>query len=309
MRYGAAFGVSAVVHVLLLAAFMLQPWRPYALPEVAPPPEEMEIVRSPIEPPIPPVVIPPLPTPQPPTPTQPPQAQPTPPKVAPTPTPTPPRFVTSHVVTAPSPTPAPSAARPIPSQTFTAVPVPELTPAPSPQPAPVAPPAPARPAPAAQPAPTAAQLNLHKSEREAPTGVPTLPMAPAPSAPRGGPPAPGGGGGPVGGSRLNGLNPYPGGVLPSGSGLRGSLVGCANAEAVGLSSVERSHCAERFGGSAGTAPHLDPISPARRAAFDKAVERADRDRAYRNSSTSAGMATGMGGIAPQESGSTVKLPK
>jgi hypothetical protein len=96
--------------------------------------------------------------------------------------------------------------------------------------------------------------------------------------------------------------------MPSGgSGLRGSLVGCANANAVGLSSVERAHCDQRFGAAVGAAPHLDDIPPDKRAAFDRAVEKADRDRAYRNSSTARDM-TGMGGVPSDETTTHIRLP-
>jgi hypothetical protein len=168
-------------------------------------------------------------------------------------------------------------------------------------------------APAAAPGPEAPHLNIHKSEKEAPAGVPTLPMAPSPNQPppggrTAGPPggrAPQGGGG---GSRLQGLVPYPGGSLPSGGpGLRGSLVGCANAGAVGLSSVERAHCDQRFGSSMGSAPHLDGIPPDRRAGFDHDVEKADRARAYRNSTTARDL-TGLGGVPSDETTTTIKLP-
>jgi hypothetical protein len=71
--------------------------------------------------------------------------------------------------------------------------------------------------------------------------------------------------------------------MPSGGGgIRGSLVGCANADAVSLSAVERARCNERFGGSIGTAPVLDGISPAKRAVFDRAAERNESDRRYRD---------------------------
>ncbi len=127
------------------------------------------------------------------------------------------------------------------------------------------------------------KLNLHKSNREAPFNVPTLPMAPAGGAvaaggggPQGG--APGAPGAP-GGSRLNGLSPYPYGALPSGGpGLRGTLVGCANADAVNLTNVERARCNERFGVEAARAPVLDGIDPAKRAKFDRAADRQERAR-------------------------------
>ncbi len=129
------------------------------------------------------------------------------------------------------------------------------------------------------------RLNIHKPEKDAPGNVPTLPLAPAPTtaASSGGPRTMEGGGEPaLGGSRLSGLTPYPYGSMPSGgSGLRGSLVGCANADAVTLSSVEKARCNERFGREAGSAPALDPISPLKRAAFDKAAADQDANRRYR----------------------------
>ena len=76
--------------------------------------------------------------------------------------------------------------------------------------------------------------------------------------------------------------------MPSGgSGLRGTLVGCANADAVSLSAAERARCNERFGSAAGSAPAFDTISPAKRAAFDKAAAAQEADRRYRS-----GMPTG-----------------
>ena len=106
----------------------------------------------------------------------------------------------------------------------------------------------------------------------------------APSAASGGAPARGGGAPANGaaanalnaavGSRLNGLSPYPGGVMPGGgAGLRGTLVGCANPNAVGLSSVERAHCLERLGYGAVGQAHYDGISAAKRAAYDAAAAR------------------------------------
>jgi hypothetical protein len=147
--------------------------------------------------------------------------------------------------------------------------------------------------------------------KEAPAGTPTLAMAPSPSQPpSGGGGSPASGGEPaIGGSRLQGLVPYPPGMLPNGGGgLRGSLVGCANAQAVGLSSVERAHCEQRFGAAAASAPHLDGIAPARRSEFDQQVERAERDRNYRNSTTSSAL-TGLGGVSPDQTTTTVKIPK
>jgi hypothetical protein len=145
-------------------------------------------------------------------------------------------------------------------------------------------------------------LNLHKPKDEAPANVPTLPLAP-PAGPAGQPGggAPGGSAAPGGGSRLNGLNPFPYGALPHGGpGLRGTLVGCANSDAVGLSSAERAHCNERFGVEGARAPVLDGIDPAKRRAFDRTSSQQDEQRRGGNSmptGTSPG-AQGLGGLGP-----------
>ncbi|MEO7026080.1 MAG: hypothetical protein ABI056_00840, partial [Caulobacteraceae bacterium] len=87
------------------------------------------------------------------------------------------------------------------------------------------------------------------------------------------------------GQRGVGLSTLPYGFMPSGgSGLRGTLVGCANAEAVRLSAAERDKCNERFGVEIGDAPKLDAIA-AKRAAFDRAAARDIREQKYRNSTT------------------------
>ena len=326
MRNVVAFAASALVHLLALAVFLVQGVGEYQLPQQPEPPMEVEII--PPERIVPPEHLPPIPetrvpaptqpqqTPQPPQPTpQPPLPQP----AQPQPTPAPPAPVVARplpVVQAPRA--APLIARQAPRVNLAPNAVPELVPepAPTPAPAPAAPPAPAKPAavqaPATSPAPVAPHLNIHKSEKEAPAGVPTLPMAPSPSQPPAGgrqAAAPGGGAPEAGGgSRLQGLLPYPKGYLPNGGpGLRGSLVGCANAQAVGLSSVERAHCEQRFGATIGAAPHLDGIAPDKRAAFDRALDKADRDRAYRNSTTARDM-VGLGGVPKDETTTTIKLP-
>jgi hypothetical protein len=67
--------------------------------------------------------------------------------------------------------------------------------------------------------------------------------------------------------------------MPSGGGgLRGSLVGCANADAVRLSGAEKARCAERFGMDMGHAPRLDTMSPERRGEFDKQAAKQDAQR-------------------------------
>jgi hypothetical protein len=288
--------------VVLVAVLLSGNYRPYDLPSPPTEPIQMEIERVPepeiIPPPIerrevapdhptttpdqpvetPPVVTPPIPTP---VPTPSPQPAPVVAKVRP---------VTPVQATKPSPL----TAKAIPNPSLAPVPTPVFTPAPVVATAP-------KPAQATAAAPVTSQthLNIHKAEKEAPAGVATLPMAPSAAAPRPG------GGGPSGGpqeagmnsSRLKGLSPFPPGSLPSGGpGLRGSLVGCANSQAVGLSNVERAHCAERFGVDVARAPHLDGMSPDKRKAFDREIDKADSWRSYRDSIPANGTDPGPNGM-------------
>lgn len=300
-----ALALSTTFHVVILTWLVSQAPPEYQFPISIAPPVEVQITPMP-EPPPPPVIIerlPPLkpelakpPTPQPKP--KPPEPTPAPPRpTPPPPTPQPPK----PAPVAPKPaSPLPTVVKPLPA------PTPRLEPKPAP-PAPVAPPTPAAPAP---PAPV--HLNIHKPEKEAPGSVATLPFAPAPTpAPAGAPAAPSGEP-PLGGSRLNGLTPYPYGSLPSGgSGLRGTLVGCANADSVNLSAAERARCNERFGARAGSAPALDPISPTKRAAFDKAEEKQNRSLEYRDSGLPPGTsrgAHGFGGLSNDQP-LVIPLPK
>jgi hypothetical protein len=327
-RRAIALTFSAALHVLFISLVINESATPYQLPETPAPPMELQIFppeELPPPPPPPPVVIPPKlkealkeatqtppvvpPIPQPPKPEVQPPSPVTPPKVSP-PKPSPP---TPAPTAPPTPTPArPSPPKPSP---LAAAPVPAKTPAP-PSPAPSPSPAP-KPAPAATPSvstpnPITARitapvivahpslLNLHKPLKQAPASVPTLPLAPSGQAGGGG----GGGtpataGGPLSGSRLNGLSPYPYGAMPSGGpGLRGTLVGCANAEAVSLTSIERAKCNERFGVEAAKAPVLSGMDPERRAQFDKAADRQESERQHGNAmpvGTDPGT-LGMGGL-------------
>jgi hypothetical protein len=91
-----------------------------------------------------------------------------------------------------------------------------------------------------------------------------------------------------------------------GGGLRGTLVGCANSDAVHLSGAERNNCAERFGTHLSGAPAMT-LSPAKRQEYDAAAARQEQDRKYRDSApvgtTSDGQDAGMGaGIGPQHRG-------
>ena len=260
-RDGAALIGSALAHIVVIAILVTQAQPDYVLPEPPAPPMDVQIITAPEIPP--PPIVPPKMTPRKiVTETAAPPA-PAPPTPEPKPTPAPP---------AP---PKPLPAKPTPAKPTTVVvaPTPPTPPTPQPQPPKPAPPKLAPPAPPS-PTPAPVKLNIHKPKEEAPASVATLPMAPSPT-PAGSPATAGGAQTP--GSRLSGLNPFPAGSLPyGGTGLRGTLVGCANADSVHLSSVERAHCNERFGVEITRAPTLDGINPAKRAAFDRAAEAQDR---------------------------------
>ncbi len=301
-RNSLALGLSALFHVVLVAILLSGTYRPYDLPTPPAAPIEMEIERVPepdVVPPPPPIVrreILPEDLFTPPTPEVPPLVTPPIPTPAPTPSPQPAPVVAKVRPVTPVQTtkPSPLTAKAVPNPSLAPVPTPVFTPAPVVAAAP-------KPAQATASAPVTSQthLNIHKAEKEAPAGVATLPMAPSAAAPR---PS---GGGPSGGpqeagmnsSRLKGLSPFPPGSLPSGGpGLRGSLVGCANSQAVGLSSVERAHCAERFGVDVARAPHLDGMSADKRAAFDREIDKADAWRSYRDSIPANGTDPGPNGM-------------
>lgn len=297
--------LSAALHAILLGIIINQAPPEYQFRETVVPPPAMnvEIVSLPPMPPIePPKVEPPKAKPQP---------QPTP---APPPKPTPPKNEQPKLEPAKPQPPKPAPAKPTPAK--------PSPPKPSPLPAPVAPsPTPtSRPAPKPQatvikstpiqasvqaaPVEHPSPLKIHKALQAAPTGVPILPMAPAagptgkPGSAAGATAASPGTTGTAGTSRLSGLSPYPYGAMPSGGpGLRGTLVGCANAEAVRLSGAERAHCNERFGVDISHAPALDAIPRAKRAEFDKAADRQEADRKYRDATATVGAPADPGGIA------------
>ena len=81
----------------------------------------------------------------------------------------------------------------------------------------------------------------------------------------------------------NGLHVSPGMLPGGGPGLRGTLVGCANAEAVKLTAEERNRCSERFGAGAPQAPPLSGIAPAKRREYDDAAATGEANRRYRDS--------------------------
>ncbi len=286
-RNAFALAISTAAHLVFLGLVINTSSIPYDLPLPPPAPEppspamEVEIVRLPT--PIPPKAEA---TPQP-SPAAPPVNWPKPERMRVLP-PLPPSAT-------PAPTPAPT---PQPAAAKTPPPLAAAPPAPTPTPAPLrkltlaqrklieAAAQAASAAPVARAAPLGA-LNIHIPALAPPAGVPTLPLAGTPGAGRPNLAGTAGGAraGGAGGQRGVGLSPFPYGYLPSGgSGLRGTLVGCANAEAVRLSAAERDRCAERFGVEIGAAPKLDPIAGSR-AGFDKAAAREERERKYRASTT------------------------
>jgi hypothetical protein len=123
-----------------------------------------------------------------------------------------------------------------------------------------------------------APIRLHRRpqpflppEVEAAPIAPPAPAAPAPTAPTRGPVA---------------LHPSP---LPEGpktetrTALRQSLVGCANAEAVGLNRAEREHCDEVLGKGAKTTAFAGlGLSPEKQRLFDAAAARKEADYRYKH---------------------------
>jgi hypothetical protein len=262
--------------------------------QVVPPPPELP-------PPPPPIIIKQniQPTPKPPSP--PPQPTPTPPKPTPAPTPAPPQ---------PAPAPAPKPTSPAPVAVKpTLAPTPK--PAPAPTPTPLAPPvaAPQPGPPKAVPAATISQpqthtvsaphLVLHRDRNQqsalAPSvAIPGASFAPStpPGAPTTGAPA----GGPPAGGALPGGPGFPGGAMPGfGSGLRGGLLGCANADALHLSQAERARCAESFGDGTRTAPQMNPIDASHRAEIDRQAAAEAAANKYKNSTPSGTESTPVAG--------------
>ncbi|HZZ34679.1 MAG TPA: hypothetical protein VFE03_03070 [Caulobacteraceae bacterium] len=327
--------LSAIFHIIALAyvaqtvvpRYALTPPTPVEEPvpvEIVPPPPPPEPIVPPpkVEPPkleeqpLPPKPepIPPKPEPTPPQPA-PPAPTPTPPKPEP-PKPEPPKPAPAK----PSPLPAPvqqTTEQPKPAPAKVA---PAPAPTPKPAPAPVIQPSTAPPTPTPgppKPNPSTSQspspLNVHAPAQQAPLNVPTLPMAPAGGSP-GKPGSANAGGAPSsgapgpnqpGGAQGSRLNPYPYGVMPNGGpGLRGTLVGCANADAVRLTPSERARCNERFGANTAAAPVLDPIPPAKRNELDRAAARNAAERAYRGSVPNGN----PGPNAPEKTGGLGEVP-
>jgi hypothetical protein len=290
---------SLVAHVGLFF-FVIKDFHFYPLhaePEEA---VQVQIVPQPEEIP-PPVILPPIPrqqpTPQPPSLPPTPQPQPTPPKPQP---PTPERATPQPVQTPTAPVAAPQKTAPAPA--------PKPAPAPSPL-------APTTPAPAPGPPKAVSTSQLVKSQAQVSTQAPKIllhrpkeqgsefapsvsipgavfapPTGPAPSAAG---PA-GGGGAPAGG--LPGGTGLPGGALPGfGRGLRGGVLGCANAEALHLSAAEKARCAEAFGEGARESPQMSAIDSSKRQELDRESAAAAAAQKYRDSTPSGSEARPVAG--------------
>jgi hypothetical protein len=270
----------------------LGPEQPVEIQVVAPPPE--------MPPPPPPIIKPQVtPTPKPPSP--PPQPTPQPPRPQPTPQPTPPR---------PAPQPAPTPTSPAPA-TVKPTPTPTPKPAPAPTPTPLAPPTPAP-----QPGPpravsaaavvqpqtrtvAAPHITLHRdrnqnSQLTTPSvAIPGATFAPS-SPPTAG--APTGGAGALPGGALPGGGGFPGGALPGfGSGLRGGLLGCANADALHLTAEERARCAESFGQGTRESPQMNPIDASKRVDLDRQAASEAAAAKYRDSTPAGTESTPVAG--------------
>ena len=272
----------------------------YPPPQEARAPVEVEIVpeaEQPIPPPpIPRIIIkqklaptptpapPPTPQPQPPTPQKP--QPPAPAKITPQVAPAPSAPVQAQHAPAPAPTPKPTLAPSL-------APISPAAPAPNPGPPRVVN-APAAPTVQSK-AFAAPHIVLHRNRNEA--GAPLAPSVSIPGAvqaspqqatgaPAGG--APGGPGGAPGG--------LPSGSLPGfGSGLRGSVLGCANAAALHLSKEEQAKCDEAFGTGARESPQMDPIGATKRADIDRQAAGEQAAQRYRDSTPAGSEASPIAG--------------
>jgi hypothetical protein len=280
---------SLVAHTglffLVVSEFHFYP--PRNAPEEA---VQVELVPQPEQPIPPPPILPPIkptpqPTPKPPAPPPTPQAQPTPPKPQP---PTPARATPQPVQT---PT-APAAAPPKPIQAPTPKPAP--LPAPAPAPAPGPPRVVSQSAVVKSQAQTAAnpKIVLHKDKDRGAPLAPSVAIPGATFAPPAGP-APSAatatGGAPSGGG-------LPGGALPGfGRGLRGSTLGCANAEALHFTAAEKARCAQQFGEGALESPQMNAIDASRRQELDHEAASAAAAQKYRDSTPSGSEARPVAG--------------
>jgi hypothetical protein len=76
----------------------------------------------------------------------------------------------------------------------------------------------------------------------------------------------------------------PGGALPGfGGGLRGSALGCANAEALHFTAAEKARCAQQFGEGAKESPQMSAIDASKRQELDHEAASAAAAQKYRDS--------------------------
>jgi hypothetical protein len=292
------FLASTALHVALFFIAVSQfTYYPPPLEQQAP--VQVEIVPE-TEQPLPPPPIPiikehlaptptpaPPPTPQPPTPQK--QQPPAPATVSPQLAPAPTAPLQANRTPQPAPTPKPTLAPSL-------APIAPSAPAPTPGPPRVvtAPTAPA----AQSKAFAAPHMVLHRNRNEA--GAPLAPSVSIPGAvlapPQQASGAPGGGpGGGAPGGGLPGVG-LPGGVLPGfGSGLRGSVLGCANAAALHLSKAEQAKCDEAFGTGARATPVMDPIGATKRADIDRQAATEAAAQRYRDSTPAGSEASPIAG--------------
>jgi hypothetical protein len=136
----------------------------------------------------------------------------------------------------------------------------------------------------AQVATPAPKLVLHKSKEQGAPLAPSVAIPGAVFAPPTGP-TPQAAAAPAGGAPGGGAGPgLPGGALPGfGAGLRGSALGCANAEALHLSAAEKARCAQAFGEGARDSPVMSAIDASKRQELDHEAAAATAAQKYRDS--------------------------
>lgn len=272
----------------------------YPPPSLAPAPVQLEIV-PPSEQPVPPPPIPRIIVKQQPTPTQTPAPPPTPqPQPPQPPKPQPPARVAAQpapVQSAPLQAKRAPALAPSPKPTLAQPLAPITAAAPTPTPGPPRVTAPALPN-AQSKAFASPHIVLHRNRNEA--GAPLAPSVAIPGAveappqqasgaPNGAPGGPSGGGAPGG-------RGFPAGSLPAfGGGLRGSVLGCANAAALHLSRAEQAKCDEAFGTGAHESPVMDPIGATKRAEIDRQAAAEQAAQRYRDSTPAGSEATPISG--------------
>ena len=142
----------------------------------------------------------------------------------------------------------------------------------------------------------APHIVLHRNRNEA--GAPLAPSVSIPGAVEAAPQqasgAPAGGGAPGGpGAGGGGL---PAGSLPGfGGGLRGSVLGCANAAALHLSKEEQAKCDEAFGSGTRESPQMDPIGATKRSEIDRQAASEAAAQRYRDSTPAGSEAAPIAG--------------